>query len=115
MYGTTLWSVQEAGQRWGHRTREAGWGMNRHIHALGDGAGWIRLQSREVFGAQATFLCDFLHVSENLEAAAQTWRRTQPKRLRHELSKRCSKPWRNSWSQLVHRKKKLRWATDMVT
>ena len=90
VYGATFGSVAETGQRWGHCARQAGWGLNSHIHALGDGADWIRLQSREVFGAQATFLCDFFHVSEYLGAAAQrcrpakpdAWRQTQQKRLR---------------------------------
>lgn len=90
VYGATFGSVQQVGQRWGHCTREAGWGLNSQIHAMGDGAEWIRLQSQEVFGNQATFLCDFFHVSEYLAAAAQTcrptkpnsWRRTQQKRLR---------------------------------
>jgi hypothetical protein len=48
------------------------------------------LQTREVFGAQGRFLCDFFHVSEYLAAAAQTckpgtadrWRRTQQARLK---------------------------------
>ena len=70
--------------------RRAGWGLNSQIHALGDGAEWIRLQSREVFGLQGTFLCDFFHVSEYLAEAAQScraqgpdrWRRTQQKRLK---------------------------------
>jgi hypothetical protein len=90
VYGATFGSVQETGRRWGHCTREAGWGLNSQIQAMGDGAEWIRLQSREVFGTQATFLCDFYHVSQYLGAAAQTcrptnpnrWRRTQQKRLR---------------------------------
>ncbi len=90
VYAATFGSVQEAGQRWGHCAREAGWGLNSHIHAMGDGAEWIRLQSQEVFGAQATFLCDFFHVSEYLAAAAircrpakpDSWRRTQQERLR---------------------------------
>jgi hypothetical protein len=90
IYGATFGSVEEAGRRWGHCARQAGWGLNTRIHAVGDGADWIRLQSREVFGAQAHFLCDFFHVSEYLGAAAQlcrpaqpqSWRRTQQKRLR---------------------------------
>ena len=90
VYGATFGSVAETGQRWGHCTRQAGWGLNSQIHAMGDGADWIRLQSREVFGAQATFLCDFFHVSEYLGEAAprcrppqpDAWRRTQQKRLR---------------------------------
>ena len=63
VYGATFGSVAEVGQRWGHCARQAGWGLNSHIHAMGDGADWIRLQSREVFGLQATFLCDFFHVT----------------------------------------------------
>lgn len=90
VYGVTLGSVQEAGRRWGHCTRQAGWGLNSQIQAMGDGAEWIRRQSQEVFGTQATFLCDFFHVSEYLGAAAPIcrpskpdgWRRTQQQRLR---------------------------------
>jgi hypothetical protein len=90
VYGATFGSVQETGRRWGHCTRAAGWGLNSQIQAMGDGAEWIRLQSREVFGTQATFLCDFFHVSEYLGAAAPTcrpakpdgWRHTQQQRLR---------------------------------
>lgn len=90
VYGATFGSVADTGQRWGHCSRQAGWGLNSRIHAVGDGAEWIQLQTREVFGEQATFLCDFFHVSEYLGAAAQTsrparpdqWRRTQQKRLR---------------------------------
>jgi hypothetical protein len=90
VYGATFGSVAKTGQRWGHCTRQAGWGLNSRIHAVGDGAEWIQLQTREVFGEQGTFLCDFFHVSEYLGAAAPTcrpakadpWRRTQQQRLR---------------------------------
>jgi hypothetical protein len=90
VYAATFGSVEQTGRRWGHCTRQAGWGLNTRIHALADGAPWIRLQSQEVFGKQGHFLCDFYHVSEYLGAAAPTcradrpdqWRRTQQKRLR---------------------------------
>lgn len=90
VYGATFGSVEQTGQRWGHCARQAGWGLNSRIHAVGDGAEWIRLQCREVFGSQGHFLCDFFHVSEYLGAAAERcrparpgpWRRTQQKRLR---------------------------------
>jgi hypothetical protein len=90
VYAATFGSVEEVGRRWGHCARDAGWGLNSHIHAVGDGADWIRLQSKEVFRQQGTFLCDFYHVSEYLGAAALTcagtraspWRRTQQTRLR---------------------------------
>jgi len=64
--------------------------LNSRIHTVGDGAEWNQLQSREVFGEQAHFLCDFFHVSEHLAAAAPVcrpnqpdlWRDTQQKRLK---------------------------------
>jgi len=49
VYGATFGSVGEAGRRWGHCARQAGWGLNSAIHVVGDGAGWIQLQSQEVF------------------------------------------------------------------
>lgn len=90
VYAATFGSVEQTGRRWGHCARQAGWGLNSRIHAVADGAPWICLQSREVFGAQGRFLCDFYHVSEYLAAAApvcraaqpERWRRTQQKRLR---------------------------------
>jgi hypothetical protein len=90
VYAATFGSVAETGRRWGHCARQAGWGLNSQIHAVGDGADWIRRQSREVFRKQGNFLCDFYHVSEYLAAAAATcrhhqpdfWRRTQQQRLR---------------------------------
>jgi len=89
-YAATFQTVDEVGRRWGHCAQRAGWGLNTQIHAVGDGAEWIRLQTREVFGDQGTFLCDFYHVSEYLGAAAEScrasaperWRRTQQARLK---------------------------------
>jgi len=89
-YAATFGDVAQAGQRWGHCARHAQWGLNSQIHALGDGAEWIRLQTREVFGSQGTFLCDYFHVSEYLAEAAPScrpqapdrWRRTQQDRLK---------------------------------
>ena len=89
-YAATFGEVDEVGRRWGHCARRAGRGLNTQIHALGDGAEWIRLQTHEVFGPQGTFLCDYFHVSEYLGAAAlscrpkapQRWRRTQQDRLK---------------------------------
>jgi len=90
VYAATFGSVAQTGRRWGHCAKEAGWGGNSRIHAVGDGAEWIRLQCQEVFGEQGHFLCDFYHASEYLGAAAplcsarqpDRWRRTQQKRLR---------------------------------
>ena len=96
VYAATFGSVEQTGRRWGHCTRAAGWGLKSRIHALADGAPWIRRQSQEVFGEQGHFLCDFYHVSEYLAAAAPAcrahrpdqWRRTQQKRLRRGDARR---------------------------
>jgi len=89
-YAATFDEVEEVGRRWGHCARRAGWGLNSQIHALGDGAEWIRRQTAEVFGSQGTFLCDYYHVSEYLAEAAPScrahapaqWRCTQQTRLK---------------------------------
>jgi hypothetical protein len=89
-YAATFGEVDEVGRRWGHCALRAGRGLNSQVHALGDGAEWIRLQTRDVFGQQATFLCDYYHVSEYLAEAApscraqapERWRRTQQDRLK---------------------------------
>jgi hypothetical protein len=104
-YAATFGSVQEAGRRWGHAAKKAGRALASRIHVVADGAEWIALQCREVFGDDATLLTDFFHVSEYLAAAAlacrpkdpQPWRHTQHKRLRRgasalviaELAARC--------------------------
>jgi hypothetical protein len=89
VYGATFGSVAETGRRWGH-CAAGRMGIEYQLHAVGDGAVWIRIQCQEVFGDQATFLCDFFHVSEYLGDAAPScrpaqpnqWRRTQQQRLR---------------------------------
>jgi len=94
--GTMICTV-DPGPRNGKRPRQwkemrlvAAQARDSAIHAVGDGAGWVQLQSQEVFREQGVFLCDFFHVSEYLGAAAVVcgssqpgiWRRTQQKRLR---------------------------------
>ena len=90
VYAASFGSVEETGRRWGHCARQAGWGLHSWVHTVGDGADWIRRQSREIFRDRGSFLCDFYHVSEYLAAAAPTcrngkesqWRRTQQNRLK---------------------------------
>jgi len=90
VYAATFGKVDVAGRRWGHCTRDAGWGLNSQIHVVADGATWIRNQSKEIFGEQESFLLDFFHVSEYLADAGkmirphrpQTWLKTQQNRLK---------------------------------
>lgn len=90
-YAATFGSVAEAGRRWGHCTREAGWALASRIHVVADGAEWITLQSREVFGAQASVLTDFYHVSEDLAAAGQVCRPAAPRQWLHPQQKRLKR------------------------
>lgn len=97
-YAATLANVDEVGRRWAHCVRDAGWGLQSHIHVVADGAEWIRLQSESLFGDQHQLLCDFYHVSEYLAAASkvadpsrsQRWRTTQQLRLKRGASARVS-------------------------
>ena len=93
-YAATFGSVQEVGKRWGHAAKEAGRGMNTRIHILCDGAEWLAIQAREVFGSDGKFHTDYFHVSEYLSEAAATcapeepeaWRREQQKLLKSGAS-----------------------------
>lgn len=94
MYAATFESVEDTGRRWAHCARDAGWGLKSQIHVVADGAEWIRLQARTLFGDQHRMLCDFYHVSQYLAAASksaspghsQRWRKTQQKRLKRGAS-----------------------------
>ena len=80
VFGATFGDTAQTGQRWGHCVRAAGWSLFNHIHVVGDGAEWIRLQSQEVFGKQHSFLLDFFHLSEYLANASEGCDKTNPKR-----------------------------------
>ena len=69
-YGACLDQAEQAGAVWLDCVIRAGAGTQTHLHSVGDGALWIAAQSEKRFGEQATYLCDFYHVSEYLAAAA---------------------------------------------
>jgi hypothetical protein len=93
-YGATFGNVQVVGQQWGHAAKQAGRALTSSIHVVCDGAAWLALQARAIFGEDATVLTDFFHVSEYLAAAAPScrpanpaaWRHTQAQRLRRSAS-----------------------------
>jgi len=88
-YAATLGDVEATGARWLDCVARAGAGSRTQIHCVGDGAAWIALQAAQRFGAQASYLVDFYHVSEYLSAAAisiapmdaAAWRQQQQARL----------------------------------
>ena len=90
-YAAGFLGVDEAGNRWGHCAREAGWSQEGRIHVVADGAEWIAIQSREVFGDQADLLVDFYHVSEYLAAAAPSCRPASPRAWLHTQQKRLKR------------------------
>lgn len=74
--------VAECGQAWAEAAALAGWALNSHIHALGDGATWIYRQYLQVFGSSpGRFLLDFFHVCEYLAAAGSGGASTHPRWL----------------------------------
>jgi len=85
-----LGSVEAAGREWTACAVRAGVGRATKVHCVSDGAAWIINQARQQFGAQATYVVDFYHVSEYLAAAAQvvaphaarSWLHQQQERLK---------------------------------
>jgi hypothetical protein len=69
-YGACLGDAEQAGEVWLDCVIRSGAGTQTHVHCVGDGALWIAAQSEKRFGEQASYLCDFYHVSEYLAEAA---------------------------------------------
>jgi hypothetical protein len=89
-FAATMEAAQSAGAVWLDCVKRAGAGAKTQIHCVGDGAAWIIEQARQRFGAQASYLIDFYHVSEYLAAAgaviagpkAKAWLAQQQSRLK---------------------------------
>jgi hypothetical protein len=65
--------VQEAGRRWAHTARQAGRASESCLHMVCDGAEWIGLQARAVFGADATLLTDYTDTIAEKELPWTVW------------------------------------------
>lgn len=70
-YRASLGAVEEVGRQWRATVIESGGGEDTRLHCVGDGARWIVRQVKAQFGAEATYLVDFYHVSDYLSAAGQ--------------------------------------------
>ena len=88
-YAATMKGAEVTGQQMTDCAIRAGAGLQTHFHCIGDGAPWIFNQVEDQFGSQASYLIDFYHLCEYLEAAAkalpgdsQLWLATQKQRLR---------------------------------
>ena len=62
IFGATLGSVEQAGERLTVCALEAGAGSQTRIHGVGDGAVWITEQMEAQFGTQVQYLVDFCHL-----------------------------------------------------
>ena len=71
IFGATLESVEEAGERLAVCVLEAGGGSQTKIHGVGDGAVWITEQMEAQFGTQAQYVLDFYHLCDYLAAAGE--------------------------------------------
>jgi hypothetical protein len=71
IFGATMGSVEEAGERLAVCALQAGAGSQTKIHGVGDGAVWITERMEAQFGAQANYLVDFPHLCAYLSAAAE--------------------------------------------
>jgi hypothetical protein len=87
-YAATFGPVETVAAPWAHCAKQAGMGLNSHVHVLADGATWIDLQAQEAFGSRGHLLIDFYHVCAYLAEASpalsnnpQRWMQTQKKRL----------------------------------
>jgi hypothetical protein len=89
-YRATLGGVEEAGEQLKACFEEAGGGQHTRLHCVGDAAAWIINQVEQCFGASASYLIDFFHVSEYLSAAAEEiapdknreWLKNQQERMK---------------------------------
>lgn len=72
LFGVTVGHASEAGPIMLKVAKAAGLTPSTKVHALGDGAGWLRDQVECQFGTQATYLVDFYHGCKYLAAAAKT-------------------------------------------
>lgn len=71
IFGATLVSVEEAGERLAVCALRVGAGSQTKFHGVGDGAAWIIEQMEVQFGAQGQYLIDFYHVCDYLSAAGE--------------------------------------------
>lgn len=71
VFGGTLGSVDETGDRWYDTAIRAGLGEKTKVHCVGDGATWIADQVDRVFGNSTGYLIDFYHLCDYLAAASK--------------------------------------------
>ena len=71
-FSATFGDAKKAGEHMLHCVKTVGANKKTKVHCVGDGAVWIANQIEEHFGANATYLIDFCHMSDYLSAAASS-------------------------------------------
>ena len=71
VFGATLGGPEEAGDHLAYCAARAGVGQSTKVHCVSDGAQWITKQVDRIFGLQGTYLVDFYHLCEYIEAASK--------------------------------------------
>ncbi|MBZ0157091.1 MAG: hypothetical protein K8I29_12875 [Alphaproteobacteria bacterium] len=92
-FEATMGSPDEAGLCLLTAAVREGMGSATRMHCVGDGAPWIAEQVEAVFGAQGSYLIDFYHLCEYVQAAAEeihstdtkAWTDQQKQRLKEGL------------------------------
>jgi hypothetical protein len=97
-YGACLGNCEQAGAVWADCVIRAGAGAQTDLHCLGDGARWIPAQAKERFGEQATYLCEFYHVSDYVAAAGEAIAGAQARAWLHEQQARLKE---NQWEAVL--------------
>ena len=95
LFGATMGPAEDAGALLKKVAQAAGLTPKTRVHAVGDGATWLRDQVECQFGAQSTYLVDFYHGCEYLAAASkiccplqtETWMEQQKTRLKTNQAK----------------------------
>lgn len=71
LYTVAYGSVDAVGDGLEIIAKRAGFTEKTTVHALGDGAIWVREQMERVFGCQMNFTIDFFHLCDYLSSAAE--------------------------------------------
>jgi len=69
-FGATMKGVNAVGKKMLRSAEKVGLKENSIVHAVGDGAKWIQLQVKKLFGKNSQYLIDFYHLCEYIAAAA---------------------------------------------
>ena len=95
LYTASQGSVDAVGEGLKKIAERAGFYAKTKVHALGEGALWIREQMERIFGCQMKFTVDFFHLCDYLSSALEVLE--ESKKIEMEKSRLSSKKGRSAW------------------